>query len=94
MSRFFSHVPELFEMLLRLLASYSKKWIFSLKVNREKKALGANRTPEARAQRNQQFEYINCLRAHFAEEGDPSISVDSKKKEMVGDFKNNNLMGT
>jgi hypothetical protein len=62
---------------------------YSLKVNHKKKALGANKTPEARAQRNQQFEYINLLRTQFSDEGNSIISVDSKKKEMVGDFKNN-----
>jgi len=62
---------------------------YSLKVNHKKKALGANKTPEARVQRNQQFEYINRLRTEFADEGNPIISVDAKKKEMVGDFKNN-----
>jgi hypothetical protein len=68
---------------------FLKKLAFSLKVNHKKKALGAKKTPEARAQRNQQFEYINLLRTQFADEGNPTISVDSKKKEMVGDFKNN-----
>lgn len=62
---------------------------FSLKVNHKKKALGAKKTPEARAQRNQQFEYINAIRSQFVEEGNPIISADSKKREMVGDFKNN-----
>ena len=57
---------------------------YSLKVNHKKRALGENRTPEARAQRDQQFEYINLLRTQFADEGNPTISVDSKKKEMVG----------
>jgi hypothetical protein len=62
---------------------------FSLKVNHKKKALGANKTSKAREQRNQQFEYINGLRSQFADKGNPVISVDTKKKEMVGDFKNN-----
>ena len=62
---------------------------YSLKVNHKKKALGAKKTPEARAQRNQQFEYINAVRRQFVEEGNPAISADSKKREMVGDFKNN-----
>lgn len=62
---------------------------FSLRVNHKKKALGAKNTAEARANRNQQFEYINLIRAQFADEGNPTISVDGKKKEMVGDFKNN-----
>jgi transposase len=46
---------------------------YSLKVNHKKKALGAKNTPEARVQRNQQFEYINLLRAQFADEGNPII---------------------
>lgn len=62
---------------------------YSLKVNHKKKALGANQTPEARTRRDQQFKYINRIRAQFTDEGNPVISVDSKKKEMVGDFKNN-----
>jgi len=62
---------------------------YSLKVNCKKKALGTKKTPEARAQRNLQFEYINQVRSQFVEEGNPTISADSKKKEMVGDFKNN-----
>lgn len=66
-----------------------KEFGYSLKVNHKKRALGAKRTPEARVQRNQQFEYINLLRTQFADEGNPIISGDSKKKEMVGDFKNN-----
>ncbi len=66
-----------------------KKMNFSLKVNHKNKALGAKKTPEARAQRNQQFEYINTLRRQFTDKGKPLVSVDSKKREMVGDFKNN-----
>jgi len=62
---------------------------YSLKVNHKKKALGVNQTPEARARRDQQFKYISRIRAQFTDEGNPIISVDSKKKEMVGDFKNN-----
>ena len=62
---------------------------YSLKVNHKKKALGANKTPEARAQRDQQFKYINELRSQFSAEGNPIVSVDAKKKDMVGDFKNN-----
>lgn len=66
-----------------------KKLGFSLKVNHKKKALGAKTTTEARAQRDKQFGYINALRRQFADKGNPIISVDTKKKEMVGDFKNN-----
>ena len=38
--------------------------------------------------RNAQFEYINDVVAKRIAAGQPSISVDTKKKELVGDFKN------
>ena len=41
------------------------------------------------ADRNAQFEYINDLVTTFMEQGNPVISVDCKKKELIGNFKNN-----
>jgi hypothetical protein len=38
--------------------------------------------------RDQQFEYIRDQRAAHQAKGQPAISVDTKKKELVGDFKN------
>lgn len=38
--------------------------------------------------RNAQFEYLNRKCQEFQERGQPVISVDTKKKELVGDFKN------
>jgi hypothetical protein len=38
--------------------------------------------------RNAQFEYINKITKMFQKKGQPVISVDTKKKELVGDFKN------
>jgi hypothetical protein len=38
--------------------------------------------------RNEQFEYINAESMVFMEEGQPVISVDTKKKEIVGNFAN------
>jgi len=38
--------------------------------------------------RNAQFEYLNSQVGRFLERGQPAISVDSKKKELVGRFKN------
>lgn len=55
---------------------------FSLKSNR--KSIAHASSPE----RNAQFEYIAQLRESYAEEGQPIISVDCKKKELVGQFKN------
>ena len=39
--------------------------------------------------RNQQFEYINARVEQSISHKQPVISVDTKKKELVGDFKNN-----
>src|SRR5712692_11278373 len=38
--------------------------------------------------RNAQFEHLNETVAQYLAVGDPVISVDTKKKELVGDFKN------
>ena len=38
--------------------------------------------------RNAQFEHINATADAFLAEGQPVISVDTKKKELVGNFKN------
>ena len=55
---------------------------YSLQAN-EKTREGA-----AHPDRNAQFEYINRRVKAFAAEEQPVISVDTKKKELVGDFKN------
>jgi transposase len=39
--------------------------------------------------RNAQFEYINEKCGEFTRQGQPVISVDTKKKELIGNFKNN-----
>jgi len=41
-----------------------------------------------RPDRDAQFAHINSTSAAFLAAGDPVISVDTKKKELVGDFKN------
>jgi hypothetical protein len=54
-------------------------------------ALHANRKSLAGPQsphRDAQFQYIRYQREQFAQEGLPIVSVDSKKKELVGRFKN------
>ena len=38
--------------------------------------------------RNAPFEHINAKADDFLERGQPVASVDTKKKELVGDFKN------
>lgn len=42
----------------------------------------------AHPDRNAQFEYINDRAIAFMDADEPVISVDTKKKELVGDFKN------
>jgi hypothetical protein len=54
-------------------------------------ALHANRKSlcSSSPHRNQQFGYLTYQRQQFGQRGYPIISVDSKKKELVGQFKNN-----
>ena len=56
---------------------------FSLQANAKIREGGSN--PD----RNAQFEKINALVNEFQAAGQPAISVDTKKKENIGDFKNN-----
>ncbi len=54
-------------------------------------ALRGNRkrlSPRHDVQRDQQFRYIARLRRKFEKADLPSISVDTKKKELIGTFKN------
>jgi hypothetical protein len=44
---------------------------------------------EPHPDRNAQFEHINKTAAEYLEAGDPVISVDTKKRENIGNFKNN-----
>lgn len=51
---------------------------------------GTRKTREGSAHpdRNAQFEHINAQARSFQRAGEPVISVDTKKKELVGDFAN------
>jgi transposase len=55
---------------------------YSLQANRKTKE------GQDHADRDAQFEYINRQVRAFQKEGQPAISVDAKKKENVGDFRN------
>jgi hypothetical protein len=66
----------------RTVARLLKEAGYSLQGNR--KAKEGSQNPD----RNAQFEYINASALRFMREGQPVISVDTKKKELVGDFKN------
>ena len=55
---------------------------YSLQANRK------TREGASHPDRNAQFEHINTSVRSFHDRGQPAISVDAKKKELVGDFKN------
>ena len=55
-------------------------------------SLQANRKNQEGAEhpdRNAQFQYINSRARAYLKTGDPVISVDTKKKELIGNYKNN-----
>ena len=56
---------------------------FSLRTNKRKQA--SSKHPE----RDKQFKYIASQRQTFTVAGLPIISVDTKKKELIGDYRNN-----
>jgi len=56
---------------------------YSLQANRKV------REGESHPDRNAQFEHINTKVRQFQRRGQPTVSVDTKKRELVGDFKNN-----
>ena len=66
----------------RTVASILKQAGYSLQANR--KTREGNQHPD----RNAQFEHINEQVATFHRQRQPAISVDMKKKELVGDFRN------
>jgi hypothetical protein len=57
---------------------------YSLQLNQKMMQVG-NEHPD----RDMQFKYINQKCLDFLAAGEPVISIDAKKKEMVGNFKNN-----
>ncbi len=66
----------------RTVASLLRRAGYSLQANR--KTRDGARHPD----RNAQFEHINAQVKRFLRHGQPAISVDTKKKELVGDCKN------
>ena len=51
-------------------------------------ALRKTREGQQHPDRHAQFEHINATATTFLHRGQPVISVDTKKKELVGDVKN------
>ncbi len=66
----------------RTVAALLKQAGYSLQANRK------TREGASHPDRNAQFEYLNESVRRFDRQGQPAISVDTKKKELVGDFKN------
>ena len=71
-----------FQVSHKLVGRLLDKPGFSLQANRKTRE-GSNH-----ADRDAQFEYINAQIKAFQAKKQPAISVDAKKKELVGDFKN------
>ena len=59
-----------------------KKHGISLKKNKKSKSI------QDHPMRDTQFRYLNELKRYFLSRGKPVISVDAKKKEYIGNFKN------
>jgi len=66
----------------RTVASLLHEAGYSLQANRK------TREGSSHPDRNAQFEYIDRMVRQFQNRGQPAISVDTKKKELVGDFRN------
>jgi hypothetical protein len=63
---------------------------YSLKVNFKRiESNPKTVTPESRKKRNRQFKYISRTRKSFLGENSAIISIDTKKRELIGNFKNN-----
>jgi hypothetical protein len=59
-----------------------------------KRKLFKNRTLKVVQNRNEQFEHIAKLQEQFANENLPRLSIDTKKKEMLGNFYRDGKMYT
>ena len=66
----------------RTVASLLREDGYSLQANRK------TREGTQHPDRNAQFEFVNAQMKRFLKRGQPAISVDTKEKELVGDFKN------
>jgi hypothetical protein len=63
-------------------AALLKEAGYSLQANRK------TREGASHPDRDAQFQYINGLVRHALDQSQPAISVDTKKKELIGDFRN------
>jgi hypothetical protein len=61
---------------------------YSLRSNRKYLESAGSKNPPSKEARNQQFETIEKLRKEYTSAGCAIISVDTKKRELIGNFKN------
>ena len=73
------------EISARTVARLLKDLNYSLCVNQKRVSLGSG------SDRNEQFEHISDQRNSFTDRNLPIVSIDTKKKEKVGNFKNNGV---
>lgn len=67
-----------------VIAEMLKKLGYSLQSNKKDLAI-----KPSHPDRNAQFEHINKTALEYMQAGEPVISIDTKKKENIGNFKNN-----
>ena len=66
-----------------------KKLNYSLKSNVKKISNGGRKlSKDEKRSRDDQFKYIKKIRRKFIGKGFPIVSIDGKKKELIGSFKN------
>jgi DDE family transposase len=76
---------------LRVLGHAASHMLVAELLHQQKYSLQANRKTKegsSHPDRNAQFEFINAKATEFLNSGQPAISVDTKKKEQVGEYKN------
>jgi hypothetical protein len=71
----------------KTVAKILKEMGYTLRVN-QKSIESGGKNPVDPKNRNKQFQYIEKQRKRYAKDGNPVISVDTKKKELIGNFKN------
>jgi len=71
-----------FKVSLATIRRLLRRLRYALRVNRKRL------TKEQRPERDRQMRYLVRLRRRFLKAGKPVISVDTKKRELVGNFKN------
>lgn len=75
------------EALILAGLSWHYKKYSSERVNHKSIECG-NKNPPDPDDRDNQFKHIEKKRKQYAKAGNPVISVDTKKKELIGNFKN------